>query len=94
MKWWMPCVMREPDRIGIRVSPIGPSRTSTTAEREADALYLIEELAKRGIAICHMSEPTGRRKPLHEAFRQIRGALPRRDYRQSLYAGESRGSDR
>ena len=46
------------DRIGIRVSPIGTfQNVDNGPNEEADALYLIEELAKRGIAYLHMSEP-------------------------------------
>lgn len=46
-----------PDRIGIRVSPIGSfQNVDNGPNEEADALYLIEELAKRGIAYLHMSE--------------------------------------
>ncbi|EPY3689029.1 alkene reductase, partial [Cronobacter sakazakii] len=46
------------DRIGIRVSPIGSfQNVDNGPNEEADALYLIEELNKRGIAYLHMSEP-------------------------------------
>ncbi|WNN50461.1 alkene reductase [Siccibacter colletis] len=46
------------DRIGIRVSPIGTfQNVDNGPNEEADALYLIEELNKRGIAYLHMSEP-------------------------------------
>ena len=46
------------DRIGIRISPIGTfQNTDNGPNEEADALYLINELAKRGIAYLHMSEP-------------------------------------
>lgn len=46
------------DRIGIRVSPIGTfQNTDNGPNEEADALYLIEQLGKRGIAYLHMSEP-------------------------------------
>lgn len=46
------------ERIGIRLSPIGSFQNTDNGENEeADALYLIEELAKRGIAYLHLSEP-------------------------------------
>ena len=46
------------DRIGIRVSPIGSfQNVDNGPNEEADALYLIEQLGKRGIAYLHMSEP-------------------------------------
>ena len=45
------CKEWSPDRIGIRVSPIGSfQNVDNGPNEEADALYLIEELAKRGIA--------------------------------------------
>jgi len=60
------------DRIGIRVSPIGSfQNTDNGPNEEADALYLIEELGKRGIAYLHMSEPDwAGGQPDTEAFRQ------------------------
>ena len=60
------------DRIGIRVSPIGSfQNTDNGPNEEADALYLIEELGKRGIAYLHMSEPDwAGGQPYTEAFRQ------------------------
>lgn len=46
------------ERIGIRVSPIGSfQNVDNGPNEEEDALYLISELAKRGIAYLHMSEP-------------------------------------
>ncbi|WP_312670040.1 alkene reductase [Pseudescherichia sp.] len=46
------------ERIGIRLSPIGTFQNTDNGDNEeADALYLIEELAKRGIAYLHLSEP-------------------------------------
>ena len=46
------------ERIGIRLSPIGSFQNTDNGDNEeADALYLIEELAKRGIAYLHLSEP-------------------------------------
>ncbi|HHL8292514.1 TPA: N-ethylmaleimide reductase [Escherichia coli] len=60
------------DRIGIRVSPIGTfQNTDNGPNEEADALYLIEQLGKRGIAYLHMSEPDwAGGKPYTEAFRE------------------------
>src|SRR5690606_40923194 len=60
------------DRIGIRVSPIGTfQNVDNGPNEEADALYLIEELAKRGIAYLHMSEPDwAGGKPYSETFRE------------------------
>ncbi|WP_336817668.1 alkene reductase [Cedecea sp. MMO-103] len=59
------------DRIGIRVSPIGSfQNVDNGPDEEADALYLIEELGKRGIAYLHMSEPDwAGGEPYTEAFR-------------------------
>lgn len=46
------------DRIGIRLSPVGTfQNVDNGPDEEADALYLIEELNKRGIAYLHLSEP-------------------------------------
>jgi len=67
------------DRIGIRVSPIGSfQNTDNGPDEEADALYLIEELAKRGIAYLHMSEPDwAGGEPYTDAFRQkVRDRFP------------------
>lgn len=60
-----------PERIGIRVSPIGTfQNVDNGPNEEADALYLIEELAKRGIAYLHMSEPDwAGGEPYSEDFR-------------------------
>lgn len=60
------------DRIGIRVSPIGSfQNVDNGPNEEADALYLIEELNKRGIAYLHMSEPDwAGGQPYTEEFRQ------------------------
>ena len=60
------------DRIGIRVSPIGSfQNVDNGPNEEADALYLIEELAKRGIAYLHMSEPDwAGGQPYSDEFRQ------------------------
>ena len=46
------------DRIGIRLSPVGTfQNVDNGPDAEADALYLIGELNKRGIAYIHLSEP-------------------------------------
>ncbi|POP47201.1 alkene reductase [Superficieibacter electus] len=60
------------DRIGIRVSPVGTfQNTDNGPNEEEDALYLIEELNKRGIAYLHMSEPDwAGGQPYSESFRQ------------------------
>ncbi|SUX85895.1 N-ethylmaleimide reductase [Citrobacter koseri] len=60
------------DRIGIRVSPIGTfQNVDNGPNEEADALYLIEELGKRGIAYLHMSEPDwAGGEPYTDAFRE------------------------
>ena len=52
--------------------PIGTfQNVDNGPNEEADALYLIEELAKRGIAYLHMSEPDwAGGQPYSEAFRQ------------------------
>lgn len=60
------------DRIGIRISPIGTfQNTDNGPNEEADALYLIEQLGKRGIAYLHMSEPDwAGGEPYTDAFRE------------------------
>lgn len=60
------------DRIGIRVSPVGSfQNVNNGPDEEADALYLIEELNKLGIAYLHMSEPDwAGGQPYGEEFRQ------------------------
>ncbi|HEY3987362.1 alkene reductase [Cedecea sp.] len=60
------------DRIGIRVSPVGSfQNVDNGPNEESDALYLIEELGKRGIAYLHMSEPDwAGGEPYTEAFRE------------------------
>jgi N-ethylmaleimide reductase len=67
------------DRIGIRVSPIGSfQNVDNGPNEEADALYLIEQLGKRGIAYLHMSEPDwAGGEPYSDAFREKVRALPR-----------------
>ena len=61
-----------PERIGIRISPIGSFQNVDNGPNEvADALYLIEELAKRKIGYLHMSEPDwAGGQPYSEEFRQ------------------------
>ena len=60
------------ERIGIRLSPIGTFQNMTNGpDEEADALYLIEQLDKRGIAYLHLSEPDwAGGKPYSEEFRR------------------------
>ena len=60
------------DRIGIRVSPIGSfQNVDNGPNEETDALYLIEQLGKRGIAYLHMSEPDwAGGEPYSDAFRE------------------------
>lgn len=60
------------DRIGIRISPLGTFQGLNNGENEeAEALYLIEELGKRGIAYLHFSEPDwAGGKPYSDEFRQ------------------------
>ncbi|MEZ0136514.1 N-ethylmaleimide reductase, partial [Novosphingobium sp. NRRL B-2648] len=73
------------DRIGFRLFPSGPfqgllsaHKGANSGDSEADSLYLIEQLAKRGLAYLHISEPdwTGG-TPLTEDFRKaMRRAYP------------------
>lgn len=60
------------DRIGIRLSPVGTfQNVDNGPNEEADALYLIKELGKRGIAYLHMSEPDwAGGTPYTEVFRK------------------------
>ncbi|ELX8378173.1 alkene reductase [Providencia vermicola] len=52
------CAEWSPERIGIRVSPLGRFQNTDNGPNEVeDALYLINELNKRHIAYLHMSEP-------------------------------------
>lgn len=67
------------DRIGIRISPLGSFQgTDNGPHEEADALYLIKELGKRGIAYLHMSEPDWMGgQPYTDAFRsKVRECFP------------------
>ncbi|MEW5289478.1 alkene reductase [Erwinia papayae] len=67
------------DRIGIRISPLGPFNGLDNGEdQEAAALYYITELAKRNLAYLHISEPDwAGGKPYSEAFRKaIRAVYP------------------
>lgn len=67
------------DRIGIRISPLGPFNGLDNGEdQEAAALYYIAELAKRNLAYLHISEPDwAGGKPYSEAFRKaIRAVYP------------------
>ncbi len=60
------------DRIGIRISPLGTFQGLNNGEHEeAEALYLIEELGKRGMAYLHFSEPDwAGGQPYSDQFRQ------------------------
>ncbi|AWH87338.1 alkene reductase [Limnobaculum parvum] len=60
------------DRIGIRVSPLGSFQGLGNGDNEeADALYLIEQLGKRGMAYLHLSEPDwAGGQPYSDEFRQ------------------------
>lgn len=67
------------DRIGIRISPLGPFNGLDNGEdQEAAALYYITELAKRNLAYLHISEPDwAGGKPYSESFRKaIRDVYP------------------
>ena len=66
------------ERIGIRVSPIGSfQNVDNGPNEEEDALYLISELAKRGIAYLHVRAGLGGRQTYSEAFRQkVRDRFP------------------
>lgn len=67
------------DRIGIRISPLGPFNGLDNGEdQEEAALYFITELAKRQLAYLHISEPDwAGGKPYTRDFRQaIRAAYP------------------
>ncbi|HDV5952374.1 TPA: alkene reductase [Yersinia enterocolitica] len=59
------------ERIGIRISPLGPFNGLDNGEdQEEAALYLIEKLNKRHIAYLHISEPDwAGGKPYSDAFR-------------------------
>lgn len=59
------------DRIGIRISPLGPFNGLDNAEdQEEAALYLVRELNKRNIAFLHISEPDwAGGKPYCDEFR-------------------------
>lgn len=60
------------DRIGIRISPLGPFNGLDNGEdQEEAALWLISELGKRNLAYLHVSEPDwAGGKPYSEAFRK------------------------
>ncbi|MBJ3814013.1 alkene reductase [Shimwellia pseudoproteus] len=63
------------DRIGIRISPLGPFNGLDNGEdQEQAALYLVEQLGQRGLAYLHISEPDwAGGKPYSDAFRaQVR----------------------
>lgn len=60
------------NRIGIRISPLGPfNGLDNGDDQEEAALWLISELNKRGLAYLHISEPDwAGGKPYSEAFRK------------------------
>lgn len=67
------------DRIGIRISPLGPFNGLDNGEdQEQAAIYYIEQLAKRHLAYLHISEPDwAGGKPYSDAFRKaVRAAYP------------------
>lgn len=67
------------DRVGIRISPLGPFNGLDNGEdQEEAALYLIAELAKRNLAYLHISEPDwAGGQPYRESFRKaIRAVYP------------------
>lgn len=60
------------ERVGIRISPLGPFNGLDNGEdQEAAAVYLLAELNKRNLAFLHISEPDwAGGKPYSEAFRK------------------------
>ncbi|CAA9379653.1 MAG: N-ethylmaleimide reductase [uncultured Nocardioides sp.] len=65
-----------PDRVGIRISPIGSFNGTEDPEGAESGLYVARELAGRGLAFLHLSEPDWAGGPqLDDAFRRdLRGA--------------------
>ncbi len=61
------------DRVGIRISPLGPFNGLDNGEdQEAAAVYLLKELNKRNLAFLHISEPDwAGGKPYSDEFREI-----------------------
>lgn len=67
------------DRIGIRISPLGPFNGLDNGEdQEEAAVYFIRELAKRNLAYLHISEPDwAGGQPYRDSFRRaIRAVYP------------------
>ena len=66
------------DRVGIRLSPLGIFNDLSDVGQESMALMLLAELAKRGLAYLHISEPDWAGAPaLTERFRQqVRAVYP------------------
>lgn len=67
------------DRIGIRLSPVGSFQNINNGpDEESDALWLIAQLGRRGIAYLHLSEPEwAGGKPYSEQFRRkVRACFP------------------
>lgn len=72
------CKAWEANRIGIRLSPVGAfQNVDNGPDEENDALYLIGELNKRGLAYLHLSEPDwAGGEPYSDVFRQkVRAAF-------------------
>lgn len=65
------------DRVGVRLSPHFVGHDIDDAEAEAGALYLAEQLTRRGIAYLHIAEPDwAGGEPLTDDFRrQIRAGF-------------------
>ncbi|MEG3135716.1 alkene reductase [Rouxiella sp. T17] len=61
------------DRVGIRISPMGPfNGLDNGDDQEAAAVYLLDELNKRNLAYLHISEPDwAGGKSYTEAFRKL-----------------------
>jgi N-ethylmaleimide reductase len=66
------------DHIGVRVSPVGPFNGLDDPESAEMGLHVATELAARGIAFLHLSEPDwAGGPPLDQEFRaQLRSAFP------------------
>lgn len=66
------------DRVGIRISPIGSFNGLTDLEGGEAGLYVARELAQRGLAYLHLSEPDWAGGPeLDDAFRaDLRATFP------------------
>ena len=67
-----------PDRVGVRISPIGSFNGTEDPEGATTGLYVARELAERDVAFLHLSEPDWAGGPsLDDAFRvALREAFP------------------